>query len=290
MESVVGARLLSCSTAEYHADPCPTPSLSASLAHTIVSKSPAHAWLQHPRLGGVPNEPTKATDKGTLVHALLLGDGPPISVIVADNYRTKDAQEARDQAYETGAIPVLEREVDEAVTVVRAIGWRLDDLGIVLSGQSELKLAWDYTTDSGAVVACRSMVDHLRVDEAVVYDLKTARSAQPAACGRSSAEHGYPIQAACYTHAVGCLVPDLVGRVRCEFIFAETEPPFAVTVARPDGMMMDLGYAQWERAAQTWADCLRTNVWPGYADRVVPLSVPAWALQEEALINGGFIP
>ena len=63
---------------EYHSDPCDSPSLSASIAQTIVLESPAHAWLQHPRFGGKQIEPTKEMDRGTLVHALLLGKGRAI--------------------------------------------------------------------------------------------------------------------------------------------------------------------------------------------------------------------
>lgn len=286
------ARVLDVSVEAYHADPCPTPSLSASLAHTIVSKSPAHAWLEHPRLGGQPRDATKATDLGTIVHELLLGEGPGFTVIAADSYRTKIAQETRDAARAEGRVPVLERELADAIVVSQAITWRLRDLEIDLqAGRNELKIAWCDADPDGAHVHCRSMLDQLNADDAVVRDLKTtSRTAHPTACGRSAADHGLAIQAWAYQKAVGALHPDLVGRVRTEFIFAEIEPPYAVTVGRPDGLMMDLGRAQWERAVATWAWCLRENVWPGYADRVVPLSVPAYALQEEALVNSGFIP
>ena len=37
-------------TDEYHADPCPEPSLSASIAETIWRESPNHARNEHPRL------------------------------------------------------------------------------------------------------------------------------------------------------------------------------------------------------------------------------------------------
>ena len=40
---------------EYHADPCPAPSLSRSIAKLLVERSPAHAYAAHPRLGGPRN-------------------------------------------------------------------------------------------------------------------------------------------------------------------------------------------------------------------------------------------
>ena len=34
----------------YHADPCPGPSLSSSVAKLMLDRSPLHAWHAHPRL------------------------------------------------------------------------------------------------------------------------------------------------------------------------------------------------------------------------------------------------
>ena len=40
----------------YHADPCPVPSLSAGVAHTLLTQSPLHAKYCHPRLTAQPPE------------------------------------------------------------------------------------------------------------------------------------------------------------------------------------------------------------------------------------------
>src|SRR5687767_12481495 len=88
----------------YFSDPAETPSLSASIAHTLVSKSPIHAWMQHPRLGGRGKKPTRAMDLGSVVHALLLGAGKEYCVIRApdgepeyEDFKKKAAREARDE-------------------------------------------------------------------------------------------------------------------------------------------------------------------------------------------------
>lgn len=41
-------------SAEYHADPAPEPSLSATLAKLLISRSPRHAWMASPRLNVPP--------------------------------------------------------------------------------------------------------------------------------------------------------------------------------------------------------------------------------------------
>src|SRR3990167_1259095 len=84
--------------ADYIKDPAPQPSLSASLAHVLLTRSPKHAWLAHPRLNPAwePDESEARQDIGTIVHALLLeGDASRVVVIEAEDYRTKAAKEAR---------------------------------------------------------------------------------------------------------------------------------------------------------------------------------------------------
>lgn len=285
----MSARVLECSEAEYFADPCETPSLSQSLGHTLVSKSPAHAWLEHPKLGAQEREETKATDNGKVIHQMLLEDAPLILVVEADNWRTKAAQESRENAREGGLIPVLKKDYDELLLAVQAIRWRLSDLGIELDGDSEVKVAWEAETSDGLLVQCRGMLDHLKLHRGVVYDLKTIRSAHPKVCSRHAVEYGYDIQAAAYTQAVCALDPALSGLVDFTFLFCEIEPPYSVTPARPDGMLRELGQTRWQRAVDVWARCLSENHWPAYAESVIPLTAPAWALQDEQLTALGIL-
>ena len=42
------AGIYTLSAEAYHADPCPEPSLSASIANVLLQRSPAHARIQHP--------------------------------------------------------------------------------------------------------------------------------------------------------------------------------------------------------------------------------------------------
>ena len=69
------ARILDVTHEQYLADPCATPSLNQSTAHVMLTKSPLHAWHQHPRLG-------KARYRWDIVRAL-----PPMR-------RTRDRSEA----------------------------------------------------------------------------------------------------------------------------------------------------------------------------------------------------
>lgn len=276
------ARILPISIDAYHADRIgERPTLSASIAQTLISRSPLHAWQQHPRLGGIGKAATKAMDAGTVIHKLVLGAGRDLFAIDAPDFRTKAAQTARDEARARGDVPILAHDLDEARTAADAIRARFADRGILFDGAAEVAIAWTEDTPSGPV-ECRCMMDHLREDAGAIYDLKTARDASPDAAMRSMISNGYDIQYTAYCRALSQLRPDLVGRIDMLFLYAELDPPYAVMVGRPAGTLEELGTRRWERAVRSWGQCLAANQWPGY-EGVSELHAPMWALQREEM-------
>lgn len=272
------ARILTVTDREYHADPCSEPSLSASIAHTILSQSPVHAWLRHPKLGNQPSKPTDAKDAGTLYHAILLGSDASVEKIDANDYRTNAAKEARDAARDAGLVPILAREYDAAMAACEAIRANLAKAGIVVAnGQNELPVEW--RTSEG--VLCRGRLDHLSKGHAQIVDLKSCRSAKPDDCAKSVISYGYDVQAAAYVQAVETLHPELAGRVEFVFAFFETEPPYAIGPYKLDAEWRHIGGRKWARACKTWARCLATGEWPGYATGVTTLFAPPWAMAQE---------
>lgn len=258
------------------------PSLSQSTAHILLTQSPRHAFHSHPRLGGAKRTYTKETDNGSLVHALLLGSGPEIVAVNADDWRTKAAKEARDESRAAGKIPVLAHALDTAMRVKDILNGRLLEHGVELSGSSELMIGWKETATDGERVQCRAMLDHFLLDACTIYDLKTISSAHPDKCARSAVEYGYGLQQSAYRSAIRHLYPDLAGREKFVFLFVETEAPYDVTPIECDGVMRELGDRQWQRAVDLWAKCL-TSGWPGYVrpgSRAV-MTLPPWALSKE---------
>lgn len=268
--------------ATYHADPCETPSLSASIAKVLVDQSPKHAYLAHPKLGGHRWDATGAQDTGSLIHALMLGKSAPIEVIDAKDFKTKAAQEARDDAKAAGKLPVTEPAFLKLRSVATTLLTTLsDEYGIRLIGESELAAIWEDSTDGGAPVLCRGMLDHLIESRAVIYDIKTISSAHPDKCSRQMSEYGYDVQWAAYTSALRMIRPSFAGREDFVFLFCEVEPPYCVTPVRPSGEFRHLGEIRWARAKRTWAECLRTGKWPGYATSILSIEPPPWALSRE---------
>jgi len=281
------ARILTCSEAEYFADPCEVPSLSQSIAHTMLTKSPLHAWHQHPRLGNAPRSSTKAQIEGTVIHALLLGKGASgIEILSYPNYKTKAAQVKRDLVEAEGRTPVLECKYEEIVTAAETIRMRLAEQDCVFEGgQAEVAIEWYEEGPDGPVV-CRGRIDYLILGErhAIILDPKKIVSADSITCMYHADDYGHHIQPVAYTSAVEKLRPDLVGRVQFKYPFMEIAAPYAAVVRPPSAESTWVGQQQWKRAIATWQQCLRTGVWPCYP--IEPLYVsPRTSKREEELLE-----
>lgn len=275
------ARILDIPDREYRADVGDVPSLSQSCAHILLTKSPLHAWNDHPKLGNNRvEESTQAKDDGTLMHKLILGKGTDIALIPADDYRTSAAKELRDAARNAGKLPVLERKYMEAAQAAKVIRENIAQYAIKFTGQSEVAAEWFEDGEHGPV-RCRGRFDHVDFDAGVILDLKKARSAHPKAAARSMIDYGAHIQHAAYSSALEKLRPDHLGRTDFIFLFVEMDAPYAVLPARPDGAMRELGQMAWDRAVKIWERCLRMNRWPAYVDSITTLAPPPWMLTEE---------
>lgn len=264
--------------AAYHADPCPAPSLSSGVVRALL-RSPMHAWHAHPALNPAHRERpgNAATDEGTILHAMVLGTAPCWRVIAADDWRTKDAKEARDAAIDEGATPILARRFHEIAGIADAIRPAFDALR--QPGNPEATLIWQEPKYGDAW--CRARVDWLPSGpRPLMLDLKTTKmSADPAEWQRKLTRD-YCVQAAWYlrgARACGLRPADFV------FVVAETEPPFAVSTLACAPSLIAYAEAQCERALAIWQRCAEADEWPGYAAQTAYVEAPSWLLarQEE---------
>lgn len=268
---------------DYHADPASEPSLSASLASTLIEETPAHAWAAHPKLGYEPDGDEKGAarlDLGTVVHTLILGKGRDVVAIDADSFLTKAAKQARDDARAAGKTPVLLKElaraemIADAARAFVALAPGCEQAFSPEHGRPEVAMVWRDAT--GAM--CRSLVDWMPNDRRVLWDIKTtARSANPAGAGRLIANHGYELQAAFYERGLVHLEPELAGRVRFRWLFVEIEPPFACSVIEMDGLGLSVGRRKVSAALDLWNRCRAADLWPAYPPRVCVADYPQFA-------------
>lgn len=278
------AEILDCTPAEYLKDPCDTPSLSASAAHRLISKSPRHSWSSHPKFGEMEgddeeseaeDEDTKAKTNGTIIHRLLLGKGAELCVLDFDSFRSKAAKEARDEAKAAGQTPILECKLEDLRTAAEKLLAGCKEFGYEFNGASEVPIQW-YDYGQQGPVLCRSMIDHAWLEHGVAIDVKTIRNAHPDYINRTFVDNGYAVQDAAYTRAIERLHPDLTGRVDLTFLFMEIKPPFAITPYQPDGAAIEIGRQHWDRAVRVWETCLKTNQWPSYCSSRIVGETPQW--------------
>lgn len=110
----------------------------------------------------------------------------------------------------------------------------------------------------------------------LLLDLKTYSSAEPGEFSRQIARKGYHQQDAMYTDgwskAAGV---DVLGFV---FIAVETEYPYAASAVMLDEDSKRLGYEQYRANLATYAECRRTNHWPGYSSAIELVRLPGYML------------
>ena len=271
--------------AAYHAD-CigPMPSLSSSIAKLMVGRSPLHAWYEHPKLNKAKalevEAPSKAMDIGTAVHKKILGQGKIIKEIIADDFKTKAAREARDAARAAGMVPILSADLERVTTLTEAALDQLagtDLAGIFEAGTPEATMAWQ---DEGGVW-CRSRVDWLPASardggHITVVDLKTTGgSASPEDWQRTAFEMGYDIQDAFYRRGLAALIPDLRS-VRFKFVVLEQEAPFGLTINEFSGQALFEAVELCDLAVKMWGACLKRGQWPGYPVETTHMDPPKW--------------
>jgi len=262
--------------AQYHADQAPAPSLSNSLIKTLLGKSALHARLAHPRLN--PNYRPYESDRfdlGTAAHAMLLEGQDNILVVDADDWRSKAAKEQRDNARASGITALLRRQYDDAKAMVSVAREFADKYlpGAFAAGKPEQAMLWQF-----GPVWCRGLVDHLSDDRSLIIDYKTTSASSPQDWMRSSMiPFGYDTQEMWYRTGVTVITgrqPDFV------FLVQEDSAPYSCYLVECAESMRELAGRKIARAVDLWAQCLRTDTWPGYGGRYVA-QAPSWAMTEE---------
>ncbi len=266
----------------YHADPCAQPSLSNSLIKTLLTKTPRHAWLQHPRLNPLyEHKDSGSFDIGSAAHALLLEGVTKARRIDADDWRTKDAKLARDAARMDGEIPLLRDQFEAVMAMVEAAKRYIDSTslrGIFENGHPEQTLIWrDMNT------WCRARLDWLTDDRSLILDYKSTAVDGPGEfMRRNIIAHGYDTQSVWYPRGLAA-----VGHPGARFLFLvqETFSPFMCYLVEPAESLIELATNKISRAVPLWRDCLGSDRWPGYPVEVHQADAPVWALKEEELLT-----
>lgn len=257
--------------AEYHADPVPGGSLSRSEAKQLLECPARFAWeRQHGR------KPRREWDIGHAAHKLILGSGPDLVRVDADEWRSKAVKADVAAIREAGGVPLRPSDFD----TVHAMADKLREHPIARRlfdrdhGQPEQTLIWH-----GSDVWLRARLDWLPDPKPdgrmVIPDYKTCDTASPAAIRKAVASYAYHLQDAWYSAAVDNVLGVAPAFV---FVFQEKAPPYLVTVAQLDDEAKDAGHRAMSAAIEIWRQCTESGIWPGYVgDAEIPeISLPPW--------------
>ena len=272
---------------DYHADPVPDWSLSASGAKLLLDP---HCPAQYRWVRDNPRPRTKALDTGTIAHGMVLGSGVqavqyPEGVLAKNGAAsTNDAKAFKEQAAAAGQIALKADEYREVVAMVDAL--RAHPIaGKIFNperGKPERSLFWH---DRPNEIWRRARLDWLpnpdNSGRLIVADYKTARSANPRTWLREACNLGYHLQDANYRAGVAAVTGTPIRDIAFVFVVQEKEPPYCPVVIELNPEAQRAGAELMDRAARTFRHCLATNTWPGYADdRIVDGQLPGWYLNQ----------
>lgn len=251
------------------------PSLSSSLAHVLLSRSPAHCRHLHPRLNpSWQPDDDRDFDLGTAAHAVLL-EGRELFVIDYPDFRTKHAQALRDEAKAAGKLPVLTHQASDIASMVTIAttkfalcpdleGYNVADL------LPERTITWE---QDGVALRCRP--DWMSQDFKLVISYKTCRtSAEPNAFLRTILGSGYDLQAAFELAGVKAATGVDAHYV---WLVSEVTEPFACSLLGMSPAWLALARAKFRAAVHVWRECLTTDRWPAYPERICYVEPPGWA-------------
>ena len=269
------------SNEEYHAGE------GISKSHLdAVARSPQHYFAKYLDENRTPSQPTAAMMAGTLAHcATLEPEEFHKRYVMAPegiDRRTKDGK----AAWEAFQQQAAGREVITQEQFVRAFSqrdsvMRLPDVAALFQDSAAEVSAYWSDEVTGQLCKCRPDLVHTCADGGVILvDLKTTSDASLREFSRSIAKWRYHVQAAWYTDgyqkASGLTVHGFM------FVAVETEAPHAACAYMLDDASLDLGRLIYRRDLNKLAGCLAQNEWPGYSNEIEVISLPAWAMKEEA--------
>ncbi len=258
------------SNAAYHAGPGVSKSQLDKLA-----QSPFHYWAHYISGSPPPRTETPAMRFGTAVHTAILEPDHFADWIVLPDLdgRTKEGKAAKALALQEAAVTGVEVISADDHAKVKAIADSFHahkHLAALLdAGHAELSVYW---TDPDTGILCRCRPDWLAPD--CVLDLKTTEDASPRAFQRSAYGWRYWVQAAFYLD--GLAANGIDGR---RFVFAaiEKSQPHACAGYAASEQLIAAGREEYRRLLVQLRQCHEADRWPGYAESLAVLDLPAFA-------------
>lgn len=144
-------------------------------------------------------------------------------------------------------------------------------------GKGEVSAFW---RDERTGVLCKVRPDWVMPvgdKSCVIFDAKTFATGGADEFSRQAARMGYDFQAAYYTDGYG----NATGLNVLAFvhIVISNQWPHPVNLVQLGERTINAGRAKYRRALDTYAECQRSGVWPGYAPGIKLVEIPDYAME-----------
>ncbi|MBW5285977.1 PD-(D/E)XK nuclease-like domain-containing protein [Burkholderia gladioli] len=246
-----------------------------------INVSPFHFYSRHRDPNRPPRETRSGQLEGQLAHcAILEPDAFATRYVIGPSvHRGTKAWKEFVEAH-PHQVAIQQDQADIAWHQSNAV-WSITDIGDALSaGKAEVSAFWT-DPDTGIECRCRpDFVHELDNTSVVLLDVKTFSSADPDEFRRQAARKRYHVQAAYYTD--GYAAASGIDVAAFIFVAVETEWPYAASALMLTPESIEQGRADYLRNLRTYARCMETGEWPGYARDITMISLPQWAFNDEA--------
>lgn len=121
----------------------------------------------------------------------------------------------------------------------------------------------------------KARADWLCDSHEVIVDLKTAADASEPVFRKSAGNWKYHIQNAFYIDAAKLAG---LGERAFVFIVVESDPPHGVALYQMSEEAIRVGRIRYQRALETYRQCVAAGEWPSYPCEIQTLDIPKWAL------------
>jgi len=252
------------------------PGLNQSKLGLLKSCPQKFKWVLEQEQKGAKRESTQALDIGQAIHTAILEPDTFNERFLClpdiDRRTTKGREMYAELVSQNPDKTILKPDdFHVALDVATAVRSNSHCASLLSGAHTELSLDW---TDKATGVLCKARIDAYQESMSLIVDIKTTQDGSRSGFPRKLYSYGYHRQAAWYLTGM-----QANGEAADHFVFCvvEKEAPNAVALYRLNDETIRLSRQENDRLLAVYAECLRTNHWPGYTQGIEDISIPDYA-------------
>lgn len=249
-----------------------------------IRRSPSHCrfFLDHPEY----RPKTPAMEFGVLLHEAVLEPEKFDSTRVCEpggDRRKKEYKAEVLYLQRAGKSPVNRTDWNKIMMMRDKVRNNPDAMALLIKSETEVSAICE---DPETGLKLKARPDIVLADSGILGDLKTVQSGALRDMERNMAMSGWHIQAAHYLHTMNYAEMQSAQKgIYQHFLVVavESNAPFETAVYALDQAALEVGDLQFRKYLNKYAECLKTDNWPGYTVGIEGLSLPGWFMSDSWL-------